>query len=307
MDVSTLPLDKLDVISAKTYGENGYPHEAWTRLRQRSAGPLVRPRRLQAVLGDHQARRHHRDLEAAREVPQRRPLHPLSRRARALGGADARGERRRSACWSTWTRPSTATTDSWCRHWFTPRAIARLEARLEEITREIFDDLDEGRRRARVRLRHATSPRMQPLRMITEMLGIPREREQFVLRVTNENFGSRIPSSSAAAPPEDAARLPQEAFGLLRTRSSRTARATRATTSRACSPTPRSTAQPVPPFELFSLYFLLMVAGHDTTRNAISGGLLALLEHPRAVEKLAATTRRWSRPRSRRSCAGRRR
>ena len=44
--------------------------------------------------------------------------------------------------------------------------------------------------------------------------------------------------------------------------------------------------EPVPEFELFSLYFLLMVAGHDTTRNAISGGMKALLEHPEQLQKL---------------------
>ncbi len=44
--------------------------------------------------------------------------------------------------------------------------------------------------------------------------------------------------------------------------------------------------EPVPRFELFSLLFLVMVAGHDTTRNAISSGLLALLEHPEEFEKL---------------------
>jgi len=44
--------------------------------------------------------------------------------------------------------------------------------------------------------------------------------------------------------------------------------------------------EPVPQFELFSLYFLVMVAGHDTTRNAISSGLMAFLEHPDQLEKL---------------------
>ncbi|MCX5737578.1 MAG: cytochrome P450, partial [Proteobacteria bacterium] len=44
--------------------------------------------------------------------------------------------------------------------------------------------------------------------------------------------------------------------------------------------------KPVPAFELFSLYFLVMVAGHDTTRNGISGGLLAFLQHPEQFAKL---------------------
>jgi cytochrome P450 len=37
---------------------------------------------------------------------------------------------------------------------------------------------------------------------------------------------------------------------------------------------------PVPGFELMSYYLLLVVAGNETTRNATSGGLLALIENP---------------------------
>jgi cholest-4-en-3-one 26-monooxygenase len=45
---------------------------------------------------------------------------------------------------------------------------------------------------------------------------------------------------------------------------------------------------PVPPFELLSYFFLLVVAGNETTRNAMSGGLLALMEHPEQWQKLRA-------------------
>ena len=39
--------------------------------------------------------------------------------------------------------------------------------------------------------------------MITEMLGIPREREQFVLRVTNENFGIEDPEFQREGDPRE--------------------------------------------------------------------------------------------------------
>src|SRR5262249_53921183 len=37
---------------------------------------------------------------------------------------------------------------------------------------------------------------------------------------------------------------------------------------------------PLAPVELLSYYFLLLVGGNETTRNAMTGGLLAFLEHP---------------------------
>src|SRR5262249_20192740 len=42
----------------------------------------------------------------------------------------------------------------------------------------------------------------------------------------------------------------------------------------------------LPPIELLSFYYLLVVAGNETTRNATSGGLLALIQHPSELDKL---------------------
>ena len=49
-----------------------------------------------------------------------------------------------------------------------------------------------------------------------------------------------------------------------------------------------SDGAPMPAFELLSYFLLLVVAGNETTRNAASGGLLALIEHPDELAKLRA-------------------
>jgi cytochrome P450 len=46
--------------------------------------------------------------------------------------------------------------------------------------------------------------------------------------------------------------------------------------------------EPMPAFELLSYFLLLVVAGNETTRNAASGGLLALIENPGEMQKLRA-------------------
>ena len=60
--------------------------------------------------------------------------------------------------------------------------------------------------------------------------------------------------------------------------------------------------------ELGSFFILLVVAGNETTRNAISHGMKLLTDHPdqRALW-LDDFDGRAPRPRSRRSCATRRR
>jgi cytochrome P450 len=43
---------------------------------------------------------------------------------------------------------------------------------------------------------------------------------------------------------------------------------------------------PMGPVETLGYYLIVFTAGHDTTRNAISGGMLALLENPDQLAKL---------------------
>ena len=166
--------------------------------------------------------------------------------------------------------------------WFTPRSVRRLEPRLEEITREIFDELvGEGECEF-----VGTIAARQPLRMITELLGIPREKEDFVLRITNENFGIEDAEFAREGSSRDE-RLAfiKEAFAFLgELLESRRQEPRGDLATVLAQATLRG--EPVPQFELFSLLFLIMVAGHDTTRNAISSGLLALLEHPNELDKL---------------------
>ena len=62
----------------------------------------------------------------------------------------------------------------------------------------------------------------------------------------------------------------------------------RATTSCRCSPPTRRTASRSPTTSSGMFLIQLLVAGNETTRNAISGALVALAEHPEQLDRLAA-------------------
>ena len=59
--------------------------------------------------------------------------------------------------------------------------------------------------------------------------------------------------------------------------------------------------------ELYAFFSLLFAAGSETTRNAIAGGLAALVEQPDQLRACCGPTRRSCPPRSRSCCAGPRR
>jgi len=284
MDVSSIPLDELDVISAKWYGEHGYPHEAWARLRRESPVHRFAPPGYEPFWA---VTKHADVIEVSKQPDKFKSAGRFILFPELQGGMDAAmlADDPPLRMLVNMDPPEHRSYRSLVSAWFTPRAIKRLERRLEEITRELFDDLaGDGSERECDFVTDIAA--IQPLRMITEMLGIPREREQFVLRVTNENFGIEDPEFQRGGETRnEALGFLTEAFAYLAEITEQRRAEPRDDLSTVLAHAKLS-GEPVPQFELFSLYFLVMVAGHDTTRNAISSGLLALLDNPDELAKL---------------------
>jgi cholest-4-en-3-one 26-monooxygenase len=171
--------------------------------------------------------------------------------------------------------------------WFTPRAIERRRAEVERITDELLAEMaGDGETREADFVNDLTAP--LTLNVLAEMLGVPREDWRLMFEWTNQIAGSADPEFQDDDNPEETVeRARNGLFGYF---------AKRAVERRAA---PRddlvcvlSTAGidggPMPPLELLSYFLLLVVAGNETTRNAASGGLLALIENPGEFDKLRA-------------------
>jgi cytochrome P450 len=282
--VSTSSLDDLDVITAKEYGDHGYPHDAWRRLRAEDPVHRFQPegyRPFWAVTKAADITEVSRQPEVFRSAgrfilfPDPPDIDPATLDdnppLRMLVNMDPPEHREYRKLVSGF---------------FTPRAIARLEQRLVDITDEIFDDLAAQGDVAWDFVPEIAA--LQPLRMITEMLGIPREREDFVLRITNQNFGLEDPEFAIEGETQnEVLAFIGEAFAYFdELLAERRANPTDDLASVLANAT--LNGEPVPQFELYSLLFLVMVAGHDTTRNGISGGLVAFLDNWGELEKLRA-------------------
>jgi cytochrome P450 len=300
---SPVPLDQLDVIGARTYGERGYPHDAWARLRRESPVHFMRPPGYKPFWA---VTRHADIVEVSTQPDKFRSAGRfiLFPEAAALPGQSLE-ENPPLRMLVNMDPPEHRDYRKLVSGWFTPRGVARLQERLEVITREMLDDLAGGGGWIECEFVRDVAA-LQPLRMITEMLGIPREREQFVLRITNENFGIEDPEfQRPGETQEDRLAFLQEAFAYMTELMAERRRSPRADLTTVLAQATLG-GTPVPTFELFSLWFLIMVAGHDTTRNGISGGLLALLEHrdelaklrrnPALVETGADEIVRWTTP-----------
>jgi cytochrome P450 len=156
---------------------------------------------------------------------------------------------------------------------FTPRQVAKIEESVRDRARQIVDRISE---KGEVNFVEEVAAAL-PLQVICDMMGIPAEDERQVFEWTNTILGVGDPEYVSSM--ED---LMGAGFGLfqygLQLAEERLANPRDDITStlmQAEVDGERLTAS-----ELGSFFVLLVVAGNETTRTAISHGLLALTEHP---------------------------
>jgi len=162
---------------------------------------------------------------------------------------------------------------------FTPRALKRLEEDVQRLAHEIVDGL-----LARRSCDFVTDVAAAlPLRIICNMMGIPESHHQFVFDRTNVILGAGDPEYTPD--PDPAKIIP----ALLKAGSELSALVQDLGRERAKHPTDDLTSELVnaeidgerlTDQELGSFFVLLVVAGNETTRNAISHGMKALTDSP---------------------------
>lgn len=163
---------------------------------------------------------------------------------------------------------------------FKPKTIARLEPRVRALAKEIVDAVG-----PKGECDFVTEVAAElPLLVLAELLGVPREERRLLFDWTNRLIGLDDPDFGN---PYDAQAALMELFQY----SAQLAHARRAD--------PRDDlmsvlvraeidGRPLDFLEINMMFFLMVVAGNETTRNAISGGIEALCAFPAQRERLLA-------------------
>lgn len=170
--------------------------------------------------------------------------------------------------------------------WFKPRTIRRMEERVAEVCRELLDGLAKDGGEGECDFVDAVAT-PAPLKMIAEMLGVPEADEPVLLRLTNELFGAQDPEFQR--PGSDTQQtfmaMAAEIFGYFAGQFEARKRAP-GDDLLSVMTQGRIHGEPVSVVDAVSFCFIIATAGHETTRNAISGGLLALMQHPGEWKRL---------------------
>lgn len=283
-DVNQIPLEELDIISNQGFGTHGYPHAAWARLRRER--PLFW--NTKHVQNPFWAVTKHADVVWISKQPEL--FHNGPRLAVipgfnvSAGAGDGGGFARHLL---NMDPPEHARYRKLVSHRFTPRGLARMTHDIETITKDLLDAMaGDGSERSGDFVEQLSAP--LPLNVLAELLGVPRAMWPQMFRWTNQIAGATDPEYQRG---KDAGAAADEARNELFTYFAKLAIERRERpgddiVSLLAGAKLGDAALPV--FELLSFYFLLVVAGNETTRNAMTGGLLALMENPGEWRKLRA-------------------
>ncbi len=265
-----------DVIGPSTFAAYGYPHAAWKRLR---AEAPIHWFDLPGGVGFWAVTKRE-DIVAISKQPNRFLNAP--RLAIFEEGAPVEGPRTMARHLLNMDPPEHAEFRRTASGWFTPRAIKR---RADEVNRIASDLLDEMRQKQQGDfVADFTAP--LTLHVLADMLGVPREDWRLMFRWTNQIAGSSDAEYQTGDEPisgvEDARHGLFEYFSDLSAERRKSPRDDMVSVLSNAA----VNGEPMPPFELMSYFMLLVIAGNETTRNAASGGLLALIENPGEWERL---------------------
>jgi cholest-4-en-3-one 26-monooxygenase len=278
MPKSPLPAT-LDVIGPDTFARHGYPHAAWKQLREEAP---VHWFDLPGGVGFWAIVKRD-DIVRISKQPERFQNAP--RLAIFEEGAPVEGERTLARHLLNMDPPEHAEYRKAASHWFTPRAIERRQPEVERITRDLLAAMaGDGSERTGDFVADLAAP--LTLHVLADMLGVPRADWRLMFRWTNQIAGASDAEYQTGDDPihgvEDAR------HGLFAYFTDLAAERRKHPRDDMVSVLANATVGgvPMPAFELLSFFLLLVVAGNETTRNAASGGLLALIEHPEELRRL---------------------
>lgn len=162
------------------------------------------------------------------------------------------------------------------REWFLPRNINSLDEQIQALAKEFVDKMEDMGGECDFVKDIALQ---YPLRVIMKILGVPKEDEQMMLKLTQELFGANDPEQQRGTTLEDSLGVVTDFFNYFNV----------IIEDRKKNPTGDLASvianamvdeKPMDNFDQISYFIIAATAGHDTTSATVGGGMKALIEHP---------------------------
>ena len=266
----------LDVISDEKYEREGYPHAEWAWLRE------------------HDPVRHftHESTDPFWAITKHKDIVEIGKRSKdwiiaprtAVFTDIPLPEDRVVRHLLTMDPPDHGQYRNLISKAFTPRTVQVWEPKVQAITSRV---LDRAAEKGDIDFVADVSAPIT-IEVIALMLGVPEEDWHLLFRWTNEIIAPGDPEFQRGATVlETIKRARLELFAYFKELAEeRRTNPTGDIVSKIVAA--KVNGDPLQDVELLSYFFLLVVAGNETTRNAMTGGIQAFLDHPRQWDALAA-------------------
>ena len=277
--------DGSDLVSSHAYARKGVPHDLWTRLRAESPVHWCTP----AGFEPFWAITKHADICEISKQPDRfssaSGIAMIPRVQEEVARDQSLGGSMRVII--EMDPPEHRSYRKVASPIFTPRAVKAMDEAIRTSAREIVERLagDSGEGECDFANDVAAA---HPLRILSTMLGVPRESEPDILRLTNQLFASDDPDlqrkgeDRRQATIEMGLEFARLFDGIIKDRRAHPRDDLASVLANA-----EIDGKPMGMMETLGYYLITFSAGHDTTKNALVGGMRAFLENPDQLEKLA--------------------
>ena len=276
--------DGLDLVSSHAYATKGVPHALWTRLRAESPVHWCTP----AGFEPFWAITRHADVCEISKQPDvfssASGIAMIAKAEEAFVREEGLGGSMRVII--EMDPPEHRSFRRVASPVFTPRAVQAMDEIIRTSARAIVDRLAGETGEGECDFANDVAA-AHPLRILSTMLGVPRESEPDILRLTNELFGSDDPDLQRKGENRRQATIEMGLeFYKLFDEIIKDRRANPREDLASVLANAEIDGEPMGMMETLGYYLITFSAGHDTTKNALVGGMRAFLEHPGQFEKL---------------------
>ncbi len=169
------------------------------------------------------------------------------------------------------------------QEWFTPQNVLKQKSVCEEITSEFITKMISQNGECDF---VSTISRRYPMRVIMRSLGLPREDEELVLKLTGGIFSATDPDFFKAEDAVDIQVLNQQEFMDYFKKIVEEKKAHPQNDLSSLLANAKIGDKPIPEFELLSILTSLASAGHETTGGFLAGILLVFAQRPDIFKQL---------------------
>ncbi|MGH0032263.1 MAG: cytochrome P450, partial [Myxococcota bacterium] len=171
---------------------------------------------------------------------------------------------------------------------FTPRFLKTMHDDIEQIGKEIVDKLVEKTNEGECDFVAEVSAPL-PIAVIAWMLGVPKEDWNLLFDWTNRTIGAGDPEyQEEGKTPNETARQAMTELFLYFTKLVEEKKKNPADDLITLFANAEVDGEPLPPIDVLAYCLIIVVAGNETTRNATTGGMRALIEHQGELRRLQA-------------------